>query len=148
MRCRDWPSSPVVMLWTCACWRGRVIASCTGGSCYSWTYHLGCGPISPTGSVPTAYRPQTVSRLLSLSRCAVAFCSFSPTTIPLRRRQFTDPALLRPKGPPPAVFGAAVARHRHHVWYTTLQIPSADFPITSPPARSKRATIAKQMLAS
>lgn len=62
----------------------------------------------------------------------------------------------------PAVFGAAVARHRHHVWshsypvaprtppslrHTTLEIPSADFPITSPPARSKRATIAKQMLA-
>ena len=58
-----------------------------------------------------------------------------------------------------AAFGAAVARHRHHIWshsvaprtayplgYTTLEIASTGFPITSPPARSRRATIAKQML--
>ncbi|KAH8639792.1 hypothetical protein IG631_07562 [Alternaria alternata] len=113
------------MSWTCACWRGRPIASCTGGSCYSWTYHLGCGPISPTGSVPTAYRPQTVSRLLSLSRCAVAFCSFSPTTIPLRRRQFTDPALLRPKGPP--------GPKRRPLLPQSLEPPSRDIDTTSGP---------------
>jgi hypothetical protein len=56
------------------CWGGACLLSCARGSCYSWTYHLACPPIRPTGSVPTAGQPQTVSLVLrpvSLHCCSV-----------------------------------------------------------------------------